>query len=166
MKISEYEVVRKIFKKDRWYVVLDQSFYTQKTIPNAVYVWLTENPTFERVPPGYVIHHLDRNELNDDISNLALMQRFHHLAHHSKRKEVKSKVEIDFNPKYRDVFFPTRKPRVSNAGRGSVCVAFSERINGNSERVRLYTYGGKKIKSLEQAQAICDKIWEKSEQFR
>lgn len=34
------------------------------------------------VPAGYVVHHRDRNKLNDDISNLELQTRADHLREH------------------------------------------------------------------------------------
>ena len=80
--ICNYKIVQEILKEKehRWYVVLDESFFSVKTMKKAVYVWLFHNPAFIQIPKGYVIHHLDHNSLNDDISNLALMQKHQHLS--------------------------------------------------------------------------------------
>lgn len=55
-------------------------------MPYAHYVWLLNNQQFKDIPPGYVIHHLDFDEENNDISNLALMKKQYHLAYHYKVK--------------------------------------------------------------------------------
>jgi hypothetical protein len=38
-------------------------------------------------PDMYVVHHIDHNKLNNDISNLQLMTRREHSAHHAKEKK-------------------------------------------------------------------------------
>ena len=38
------------------------------------------------IPEGYVIHHIDENKLNNDISNLELMLWSEHNSHHMKGK--------------------------------------------------------------------------------
>jgi hypothetical protein len=47
--------------------------------PNAIYVWESHNG---RIPKGYTIHHIDRNPLNDSISNLSMLTRAQHLEEH------------------------------------------------------------------------------------
>ena len=78
----------KFFKRGRWYVKLESPFNGFSIIPFANYVWLKGNPSFEQIPKGYVIHHLDSDEQNDDISNLVLMQKHHHTAYHFKQKPL------------------------------------------------------------------------------
>ena len=65
-------------------------------MPLANYNWLMTNPGFEHVPKGYVVHHLDHNEQNDDPSNLALMAKNLHTAYHWKHKnDDTSQVWVD-----------------------------------------------------------------------
>lgn len=45
----------------------------------AVVEWEKHNG---EVMKGYTIHHIDRNPLNDDISNLMMLSRAEHLAQH------------------------------------------------------------------------------------
>jgi hypothetical protein len=40
-----------------------------------------------QLPPGFVVHHVDRNSLNDDPKNLQALTRAQHLAEH--RQEIK-----------------------------------------------------------------------------
>ena len=60
----------------------------------ANYVWLLNNPQFEDIPPGYVIHHLDFDEQNNDVSNLALMKKSHHTAYHVKVSNAQNSDEM------------------------------------------------------------------------
>lgn len=48
------------------------------------YVWEKENK--KTLPKGYVIHHIDENKLNNDISNLQLMSVSEHNSHHRRKK--------------------------------------------------------------------------------
>ena len=50
----------------------------------AVHVWKSMNGP---LPQGHVVHHKDRNTLNDDISNLQSMTRSEHIEEH--RNELK-----------------------------------------------------------------------------
>lgn len=43
------------------------------------------------IPPGCLVHHKDRNQLNDDIDNLELMTRAEHLAEHKPEHEERRK---------------------------------------------------------------------------
>jgi hypothetical protein len=76
------KVAEKILRNGRWHVRLETSIRGRKTVPLAWYVWLKGNPGFKDIPDNYVVHHLDHDELNDDISNLVIMSRYHHTAHH------------------------------------------------------------------------------------
>lgn len=43
------------------------------------------------IPPGYIVHHVDHDKRNNDLSNLALMSRQEHSAHHNdKHPRVKT----------------------------------------------------------------------------
>lgn len=83
--IKQYEVTRKFFNENRWFVVFRMPFNGKKRMPLSNYVWLVENPQFGDLPPGYCIHHLDHDKMNNDISNLALMKKSHHMAYHTKQ---------------------------------------------------------------------------------
>ena len=92
--IRQYEVTNKFLNTGRWYVSFRMPFNGKKVMPFANYVWLLGNPQFEEIPPGYCVHHLDGDEMNDDITNLALMKKPHHAAYHLKRKVEDSPKKI------------------------------------------------------------------------
>jgi len=50
-----------------------------KWMPLSNFIWLKYN---KFIPKGYVIHHVDGNELNDNIENLILMSRRDHFILH------------------------------------------------------------------------------------
>ena len=54
----------------------------------AHYIWETING---KIPKGMLIHHIDGDCLNDNISNLELMSRAEHLLIHRKEFEEKRK---------------------------------------------------------------------------
>jgi len=63
----------------------------------AVIVW--ENHNGRSVPGGYVVHHIDRDSLNDVPNNLQAMTRSAHIAEHrsefsAKNKDVHSAVAL------------------------------------------------------------------------
>lgn len=60
-------------------------------IPNARFVWMQNGGT---VPDGFVLHHLDGNTLNDDMSNLALVSRGHHVDIHRDKLQENKPSEI------------------------------------------------------------------------
>lgn len=88
--IRNCKIVKKFLNNDRWFVSLDPPFNGKRIIPQAHYNWLSKNPRFEDIPDGYALHHLDFNQLNDDISNVALMKKDHHIAHHLKYVQDKA----------------------------------------------------------------------------
>jgi len=92
--VSEFTVVERILKKERWYVRIQRGTIT-RTIPNANYIWLLSNPSFKAIPFDYVVHHLDLDQLNDDPSNLVIMYKHHHVAHHIKMKRVIVPILVD-----------------------------------------------------------------------
>lgn len=58
--------------------------------PYSHYIW---EKHFGEIPKGYLIHHKDRNALNDNIENLELMSRAEHLAEHRKEHdEIKKRL--------------------------------------------------------------------------
>lgn len=92
--IRQYEVTRKFLNENRWFVVFRMPFNGKKRMPLSNYVWLFENPQFEGIPSGYCIHHLDHDQINNDISNLALMKKSHHMAYHTKQNKGASSDKI------------------------------------------------------------------------
>lgn len=116
------EVLEEIFRKDRFHVKLKFPDGSEKIKPRYIYVWLKHNPSFIDIPKGYVIHHLDHNKINDDPSNLVVMQKYHHIAYHFKSIIITPKLAIDeasFRKGFKE-YQPTQKPRsrqVPNADR-------------------------------------------------
>lgn len=55
----------------------------------------------QKVPEGYVLHHIDHNPKNNSIKNLQLMTAEDHLTHHHKDKildeSVKEKISKETN---------------------------------------------------------------------
>ena len=54
--------------------------YNGKNIPFSHYIWIKENNS--KVPKGFVIHHIDGNQRNNDIKNLKLMTSKSHKQLH------------------------------------------------------------------------------------
>lgn len=148
----------------RAYVKVEFPINGRITILQANYTWLMGNPAFEDIPKGYVIHHLDGNELNDDISNLVLMQKHHHAAYHFKQKVLMPKVHIrkDFLEIKRSVYFPTRKPRVFQRSPNRFYLQFRERLDGERKIKNIYSWEGQPISTREMAEKIRDIIWAKN----
>jgi hypothetical protein len=156
-KIKNFKVLEKEFVTDRWYAVLDKPFYGRRRVPYAHYVWLFHNPSFLNIPKDYVIHHLDWDKTNDDISNLALMQRLHHAAHHWKNNIVAPKINMSkliANDNAVTVV-PTREPSIGQRkDRGTYYVHCYERVDGKAKARKLTRYNGKVIQTIEQAQIL------------
>jgi len=85
-EIEKLKLIDQFTKKGRFYVKFDRKYSVTNSsvMPRSHYIWLLHCPDFERLPKGYVLHHLDWDETNDDISNLALMLTGGHAAHHFK----------------------------------------------------------------------------------
>lgn len=72
----------------------------------AVYVWEQANGP---LPRGMVVHHRDRNTLNDRIGNLQAMTRAEHIAEH--RAEIFACRRVDEAARQPDLFVtPTPAP--------------------------------------------------------
>jgi hypothetical protein len=68
------------------------------------------------VPSGYVIHHIDHNSLNNDISNLSCMLKGEHLSLHKKgRPHPRTKEHNDHLQKA--VWTPERRAELSEKNR-------------------------------------------------
>jgi len=163
-RIEERAIVEKVFERGRWYAVMDKSFNGRKKMPLANYTWLKNNPAFAEIPTGYVIHHLDHNETNDDISNLALMQKHHHSAHHWKNKTIKPKVKMfgDVPGRFKmpTDYFPTTEPKIHQVkGRKRWFLYFQENVNGKNKQTKAYRYRGHQLTSIAMAEKFKNEIW-------
>lgn len=49
---------------------------------------------FGKIPDGLVIHHIDRNTLNDEVTNLAAISRAAHMNEH--RAEIRKKFQDNY----------------------------------------------------------------------
>src|SRR3990167_9833059 len=67
-------------KKRRWLKIAEPNIW----IEYAKFVWMQYNG---KIPKGYLIHHIDKNTLNDNIENFALLTRKAHINIH--RKDLK-----------------------------------------------------------------------------
>ena len=157
-----------IFRKDRFYVRLDLENGQHKTLPRAHFIWLDSNPAFKEIPRGYVIHHLDGDKTNDDPSNLALMQKHHHAAHHWKQKTLYPEIKLNIQTiKYnqnREQFYPISEPRIVwSKAKNRYCLSFSEFINGTRSFLRKYSYRGRPFKTREDAEWAKAIIWHNHE---
>lgn len=97
--IKQYKITRYYLNNGRWFVAFSKKgFNGKRTMPKANYNWLMENPQFEDVPPGYCLHHLDHDETNDDVTNLALMKLNYHRAYHGKQNNGKKWGKAKLRP--------------------------------------------------------------------
>lgn len=49
----------------------------------------------DEIPNGHIIHHIDYNQLNDDIRNLKLMTQSDHLSIHAKTNDHSKRLKFD-----------------------------------------------------------------------
>ncbi len=160
-------VKEKSFRNERFYVKIDPPINGHSTVAHAVYVWLKENPVFTAIPKGYVIHHLDGNKQNDDVSNLALMNTHHHFAHHVKHQTIKHKIIVYLNEEAevpKTVYYPIRKPKfyeVKGIGRKVIRfrIVLTEMVDGKQEHIKFGKWKGNPISSREMAERIVEEIW-------
>jgi hypothetical protein len=62
-------------------------------IEYAKFVWIQY---YGKIPKGFLIHHIDRNPLNDNIENFALVTRSGHInIHRDQLLEAKNKIYIE-----------------------------------------------------------------------
>lgn len=162
-EITKCKIVNRFFRNDRWYIILDQAYQGRKTMQCSRYIWLQENPAFKTIPKGYVIHHLDHDETNNDISNLALMQKNHHAAHHWKYKRLNTEITVDpqFNNFSRTEYLPTTEPKIyQRSDNGKFTVQFAERVDGKRKLTKVCSYRGETFKTKEEAEVFKSLIWQ------
>lgn len=73
-------------------------------ILNCVYVWEQANG---KLPPGYFIHHIDGDKLNDDLLNLEIVDRKKHLELH--RPEFQDRAIASFVAARKRIRWSTKK---------------------------------------------------------
>lgn len=161
---QEIKIIEKFLRDDRFFVKLSSPWKGRTIWPEANYVWLLNNPSFEEIPKGYVIHHLDENEQNDDPTNLVLMQKYQHVAYHWKRKPLHPQVKIKFGSSRmkRTLYFPISEPRILKRKSGSYYLFFRERLDGTRKAVSIYSWDGFAFKSKEMAEKAKKLIWPES----
>lgn len=79
--------------------------------PYHRYVW---ELNFGTIPKGYVIHHIDEDKSNNDISNLQMMTRAEHIIlHHDEGKNSKdiSYYQTEKNKEYQKQYREKNKEK-------------------------------------------------------
>ncbi len=149
------EILETFFRKDRFYIRVK---YREgvKTLPRANHVWLQGNPSFFNIPKGYVVHHLDGDKMNDDISNLAIMQKFHHVAYHWKQKKVTIPAIVERNPYD---YCPYTKPKIYKNGPKFRVFVREQDDNGNKTGKWVSHDDRGMFLTKEQAEHFISKIW-------
>jgi hypothetical protein len=157
---EQEEKIEKFLKKDRWYVRISSNG-SSKTMPQANYIWLKGNPAFLDIPKDYLIHHLDEDRQNDDISNLAIMQKYHHIAYHWKHKIVKPELDLaeGFIRVGRTRYAPIREPRIYRLGDGFRVYLREKTFEGETKGIFINRWEGKPIKTREMAEWVKSQIW-------
>jgi len=156
------EILETFFRRDRFYVRV-QNGNGIKTLPRANFVWLQGNPSFKEIPKGYVIHHLDLDKSNDDISNLVIMQKFHHAAYHWKQKTFVSMVVTNRSA---ETYLPLKQPKVyanDTKKNGYYRIYFREYDeDGKTRPVILNSDEDGVFKTRKRAQEYADRLWSNS----
>lgn len=153
-----------VLKRGRFYVRVPSSKHFVKSthlVLRALYVWLKGNPGFEEIPRGYVIHHLDYDPTNDDISNLVLMCRPHHSAHHLKQNRVNNHIVVVDET---DLFVPKCKPKVYfDKSKQKYFVRIYQIVGSSTigKPKSITSYLGRPIDTKEMGEMVADDIWEK-----
>lgn len=150
-----------VFRKGRFYIRLKKGL-GQITLPRANFVWLQYNPTFSDIPKGYIVHHLDHDQTNDDPSNLVIMQKYHHVAHHWKQKKIEVPVTVDVSEKYTVLApdYPLKRPVVIHVkSRNKFSIKYQTLDCKKGQWKLIGSFGGETFRTREAAEAAIDKIW-------
>lgn len=59
----------------------ENGYYRFKDSNKLVHRWVAEK-FIGPIPHGYVVHHIDRNKLNNDVNNLEIMSQEEHEKEH------------------------------------------------------------------------------------
>jgi len=163
--IEDCKMLQKVFHNGRWYVDLMPSLNGRDRIPFSHYKWLETNPSFVDIPRGYIIHHLDFDETNDDPTNLVLMSKPIHTAYHWKHKTQKVPIKFAYNgTRTENIYTPTQKPIIIyDKKQNRHYLHFYEKVNGRNKRKRVFSYGDLSgFKSKEDAEIVRDEIWKRN----
>jgi len=133
-----------------------------QSMPLSNYHWLIGNPVFPGIPAGYVIHHLDQDPMNDDISNLALMAKNHHRAYHLKYKNcdipIENDIEIDNNSSL--IGFPVKRPKAYyRKDINRWVIRYYMRTPTKTKHYQINRYRDNQFFLQEHAEKAIDKIW-------
>jgi len=74
--------------KNRAFIKIDEP---NKWVLLARYLWESKNG---KIPPGFGIHHIDGNSLNDNLNNLLIVNKAEHLKIHRKEFNDKRKINL------------------------------------------------------------------------
>jgi len=169
MNLKECKIRRKVFYQGRWHVYLIPMFNGKRRIPLAQYIWLIKNPIFKDVPKDYVIHHLDGDKANNDITNLVLMHKIYHISYHQKNQEITYDETVTF-------FLPEDGLLLGENVSSIRCyertdynyekwaVRWGETIDGTRRTRRINRYNGKPILTERDAQKVAEIIKKKVSQ--
>jgi len=176
--IKNCKIIKKRLQADRWYVVLKPAFNSKKSMPQAHYNWLVGNPSFGDIPTGYIVHHLDGDKLNDDISNLAIIHRIYHTAYHFKNFKIAQSeidIEIDYTLRIGNIPFEEEitklkyrkiKTRGARGERWRVEWYESDFRTGKRVRRNVHSFKRQPLASEEDAKRLIDLIRKKHPQFQ
>ena len=158
---KEATVLKKTLRDGRIIVRIEHEGKTFQ-LPNANFEWLKGNPAFNKIPKGYVVHHLDHNEMNDDITNLVIMQKYHHTTHHWKQKTIRT--EVDFDGKSSEekiiVFKPNKKPKIYYDKRGKRWrIHYFYNDPTKSRLAVIWSWNGMPFRTREMAVVAREEIW-------
>ncbi len=152
--VRNWKIIKKYVKRNRWFVQLSLNDRTT-TIPHAVYIWLKYNPGFKTMPAGYSIHHLDHDSFNDDPSNLALMGRHQHVAHHTKQKSIDIPVYFD-----EMIGLPLSQPKVyyrKDRDRHYIC--YKIKTEEGTKIKHITNVDGHHFETREEAEKAIKELW-------
>lgn len=85
-------------------------------IPYATFVWVKNKGG---MPKGFLPHHLDRNTLNDEITNLSLENRSSHINHH--RSDLLA-TKVGLKLPLKEVMCPNCKEMIWGTKIGTLCL--------------------------------------------
>ena len=157
-KFENWEIKEKKINRGRWMLNLRYNG-SRLYYPQAQYNWLKGNPAFADIPSDYLIHHLDGDPLNDDISNLVIMYKFHHIAYHWKNKTKIVEVKVGYND---ELGTPYKKPRLCphkrKNGIGYFINYFVRDMDGKIKRKRLYSWKDSTV-TAENGERLIEYLW-------
>jgi len=77
------------FRKGK-YVSQYKHIYGRNNIPIGHYAWINQSENLGFIPKGFVIHHIDFNQNNNNLDNLFLMEdREHRILHNAISKKMR-----------------------------------------------------------------------------